>query len=328
MTEKSSAIRPYREGEPRLEAPQETVARSSLPSRPLNSPFGGSRGLPVVNRYPFHERGVTLPPLRLGRPTKGGTANLSSLGPGIFLFIAGSQGVSRTMREKLEKLKQAAEEQIDAASSPEQLKEIRVKYLGKKGEITSILRRMKDLSPEERPVIGSLANQVRGQLEEWIQEKEESLQEALLEARLQEESIDVTLPGRPEPLGTVHPLNGVIEQIEDIFIGMGFEVAEGPEVETDYYNFEALNLPKDHPARDMQDSFYITPELLLRTQTSPVQVRSMESKEGKVPVKIICPGKVYRRDDDDATHTHQFTQVEGLVVDRGIAMSELHGTLL
>ncbi|SDC57937.1 phenylalanyl-tRNA synthetase, alpha subunit [Melghirimyces thermohalophilus] len=232
------------------------------------------------------------------------------------------------MREKLEKLKQAAEEQIDAASSPEQLKEIRVKYLGKKGEITSILRGMKDLSPEERPVIGSLANQVRGQLEEWIQEKEESLQEALLEARLQEESIDVTLPGRPEPLGTVHPLNGVIEQIEDIFIGMGFEVAEGPEVETDYYNFEALNLPKDHPARDMQDSFYITPELLLRTQTSPVQVRSMESKEGKVPVKIICPGKVYRRDDDDATHTHQFTQVEGLVVDRGIAMSELHGTLL
>ncbi|PTX55031.1 phenylalanyl-tRNA synthetase alpha subunit [Melghirimyces profundicolus] len=232
------------------------------------------------------------------------------------------------MREKLESLKREAEEKIRAASDPEGLKELRVKYLGKKGEITSVLRGMKDLSPEERPVVGALANEVRNRLEEWIRAKESELEEARLQARLKRETVDVTLPGQPRPLGGVHPLNAVIEQIEDIFVGMGFEVAEGPEVETDYYNFEALNLPKDHPARDMQDSFYITPELLLRTQTSPVQVRSMQSKEGKVPVKIICPGKVYRRDDDDATHSHQFTQVEGLVVDRGIAMSELHGTLL
>ncbi|WP_054673488.1 phenylalanine--tRNA ligase subunit alpha, partial [Calditerricola satsumensis] len=146
--------------------------------------------------------------------------------------------------------------------------------------------------------------------------------------RLSAERLDVTLPGRPIPIGARHPLLQVIEEIEDIFIGLGFEVAEGPEVESDYYNFEALNLPKGHPARDMQDSFYITEEILLRTHTSPVQIRTMEAKGGAVPVKIICPGKVYRRDDDDATHSHQFMQVEGLVVDRGIRMSDLKGVLL
>jgi phenylalanyl-tRNA synthetase alpha chain len=232
------------------------------------------------------------------------------------------------MRDRLEALREEAASSIQAAESLEQLKELRIKYLGKKGELTSILRGMKDVAPEERPVIGGLANEIRSALEKQLNEKESDLQEAALKARLKKETIDVTLPGKRAPLGTIHPIQAVIEQIEDIFIGMGFEVAEGPEVESDYYNFEALNLPKEHPARDMQDSFYITPEILLRTHTSPVQVRTMEAKEGQVPVKIICPGKVYRRDDDDATHSHQFTQVEGLVVDRGISMSELNGILL
>ncbi|OYD08350.1 phenylalanine--tRNA ligase subunit alpha [Paludifilum halophilum] len=231
------------------------------------------------------------------------------------------------MKDRLQALKEEAASSIESVSTLEQLKDLRVRYLGKKGELTAILRGMKDVSPEERPVIGSLANEIRSFLEQEIAAKEDQLEREALEDRLREEKLDVTLPGKPYPVGSIHPLNAVIEQVEDIFIGMGFEVAEGPEVETDSYNFEALNIPKDHPARDMQDSFYITPEILLRTHTSPVQVRSMEAKEGRVPVKIICPGKVYRRDDDDATHSHQFTQVEGLVVDRGIAMSELHGIL-
>ncbi|MFC4075699.1 phenylalanine--tRNA ligase subunit alpha [Salinithrix halophila] len=231
------------------------------------------------------------------------------------------------MRERLKSLEKKAETAIREAADLDQLKDLRVKYLGKKGELTTILRGMKDLSPEERPVVGGLANEIRTGLERWIGNKEEELKKAALTTRLEAEALDVTLPAAPPSLGAVHPISAVIEQIEDIFIGMGFEVAEGPEVESDYYNFEALNLPKEHPARDMQDSFYITPEILLRTHTSPVQVRTMEAKEGQVPVKIICPGKVYRRDDDDATHSHQFHQVEGLVIDRGIAMSELHGIL-
>ncbi|PTM58150.1 phenylalanine--tRNA ligase subunit alpha [Desmospora activa] len=231
------------------------------------------------------------------------------------------------MHVRLEALKKEAQSLIAAAGSPEELKQLRVKYLGKKGELTAVLRGMKDLSPEERPVVGSLANEVRSQLEQWMETKERELSESLLEARLKTEAVDVTLPAVSRPQGGIHPLSAVIEEIEDIFIGMGFTVAEGPEVELDSYNFEALNIPKDHPARDMQDSFYITPEILLRTHTSPVQVRTMEEREGQVPVKVICPGKVYRRDNDDATHSHQFTQVEGLVVDRGIAMSELHGIL-
>ena len=160
-----------------------------------------------------------------------------------------------------------------------------------------------------------------------MQSKEAVLEQELLQARLEQEKVDVTLPGRQPAMGAMHPLRRVIEEIENVFIGMGFEVAEGPQVEWDKYNFEALNIPKDHPARDMQDSFYITPDILLRTHTSPVQVRTLLEKEGQVPVKIICPGKVYRRDDDDATHSHQFMQIEGLVVDRGISMGELKGTL-
>ncbi|SFS72646.1 phenylalanine--tRNA ligase subunit alpha [Marininema halotolerans] len=231
------------------------------------------------------------------------------------------------MRERLEALRKEAEVAIQAADDLEQLRDLRVQYLGKKGELTAVLRGMKDVSAEDRPVIGGLANEIRSQIENLLAEKETAEREAALEKRLAAEAIDVTLAARPQPLGGMHPITAVVEQIEDIFTGMGFVVAEGPEVETDRYNFEALNLPQDHPARDMQDSFYITPEILLRTHTSPVQVRTMEEKEGQVPVKIICPGKVYRRDDDDATHSHQFYQVEGLVVDRGIAMSELHGIL-
>ncbi|HHY20682.1 MAG TPA: phenylalanine--tRNA ligase subunit alpha [Bacilli bacterium] len=231
------------------------------------------------------------------------------------------------MKEQLEALKQQALAQIAEAEDTKTLQEVRVAYLGKKGPITEVLRGMGKLSAEERPIIGQMANDVRGAITEKLEEKLAQLETALVAERLASETIDVTLPGRPVMTGSRHPLTLVIEEIEDIFIGMGFEVAEGPEVETDYYNFEALNLPKDHPARDMQDSFYFTNELLLRTQTSPVQARTMEKHDGRGPVKIICPGKVYRRDDDDATHSHQFTQIEGLYVDEHVRMSDLKGVL-
>jgi len=205
---------------------------------------------------------------------------------------------------------------------------LRVQFLGKKGALTQILRGMGKLAPEERPVIGQLANRIRDEWEQELEKQEKALKEAALAAQLERERLDVTLPGKRQPVSSQHPLSRVIEQIEDIFVGLGFEIAEGPEVETDFYNFEALNIPPDHPARDMQDSFYITENILLRTHTSPVQIRAMEKKGGQVPVRIICPGKVYRRDDDDATHSHLFTQVEGLVVDEGIRMSDLKGILL
>lgn len=272
---------------------------------------------------------------------KGGTADLSSLWAwGLFifwynlLFIPGTYRLlylgkeNNKMRERLEALKEEAALVIGGVRSLDELRETKVKYLGKKGELTGVLRGMGSLPPEERPLIGSLANDIRGYLEQMIAEKEEQLEEAALLEQLNSEVIDVTLPGIKPESGTLHPLQLIIEQVEDTFVGMGFEVAEGPEVETDQYNFEMLNLPKDHPARDMQDSFYNTPEILLRTHTSSVQVRTLIEKEGNVPVRIICPGKVYRRDDDDATHSHQFTQIEGLVVDRGVSMSELNGVLM
>lgn len=232
------------------------------------------------------------------------------------------------MKERLEALKVEALRELEQVSGLPELNDLRVKYLGKKGPLTEILRGMGALSAEERPVIGQVANEVRAAIEQVIGTKQEEFQRRETEERLRKETIDVSLPGRPRTKGSLHPLNKVIQEVEDIFIGMGFTVEEGPEVELDYYNFEALNLPKDHPARDMQDSFYITEELLMRTHTSPVQVRTMERRKGEVPVKIICPGKVYRRDDDDATHSHQFTQIEGLVIDKGIRMSDLKGTLL
>lgn len=230
------------------------------------------------------------------------------------------------MRERLEALKQEALKELNMKEAD--LQELKIKYLGKKGPLTEILRGMGALSPEERPVIGDLANKVRAAIESKISERLAAKEHMETEARLRQETIDVTLPGTPSAQGVIHPLNKVIQEIEDIFLGMGFTVMEGPEVEQDYYNFEALNLPKNHPARDMQDSFYINEEILMRTHTSPVQVRAMEKRKGEVPVKIISPGKVYRRDDDDATHSHQFTQIEGLVIDRGIRMSDLKGTLL
>ncbi|SIS49995.1 phenylalanine--tRNA ligase subunit alpha [Salimicrobium salexigens] len=231
------------------------------------------------------------------------------------------------MNERLQELEQEALLKVEQAETIEELKSVRVEYLGKKGPITEVLRGMGKLPKEERPVIGQLANEVRERIADAIEEKQSRLEDEALEEQLKNEDIDVTLPGRPVQVGGPHLLTSIIEEIEDLFIGMGFEIKEGPEVETDYYNFEALNLPKGHPARDMQDTFYITEELLMRTHTSPVQARTMNAKNGKEPVKMICPGKVYRRDNDDATHSHQFTQIEGLLVDENVRMSDLKGVL-
>ncbi len=232
------------------------------------------------------------------------------------------------MQEQLLALKQEALDVLEKVETPKELADLRVKYSGKKSALTEILRGMGKLSAEERPVVGQVANEVREAIEEVINRKQEHFVRAETDARLQAEQVDVTLPGRPLAQGGIHPLNKVIEELEDIFLGMGYRVAEGPQVETDYYNFEALNLPQNHPARDMQDSFYLTEDLLMRTQTSPIQIRAMEAAKGQAPLKVICPGAVYRRDDDDATHSFQFHQIEGLVIDKGIRMSDLKGTLL
>lgn len=230
------------------------------------------------------------------------------------------------MKDKLEAMKSVALAEIAAADDLEQLNDIRVKYLGKKGELTGILRGMGALSAEERPVIGKLANDVREGIEQELEQRTADLKETGKSERLKAETIDVTLPGRPFNIGNRHPLTRVLDEIKDIFLGLGFEIAEGPEVELDYYNFEALNFPADHPARDMQDSFYIDPGVLLRTHTSPVQPRIMEKKAPQIPVKVIGPGKVYRR-DDDATHSPMFHQVEGFIIDKKISFSDLKGTL-
>jgi phenylalanyl-tRNA synthetase alpha chain len=232
------------------------------------------------------------------------------------------------MKERLEALRREALERLENVEDAAALSELRVEYLGKKGKLTEILRGMGGLSPEERPVIGQVANDVRAAIEEVLAGKQEAFERAETARRLRAETIDVTLPGKAPAIGGLHPLTKVQQEIEDIFLGMGYQIAEGPEVETDYYNFEALNLPKNHPARDMQDTFYITDDILLRTHTSPVQIRTMQAAKGKTPVKVICPGKVYRRDDDDATHSFMFQQIEGLVVGPNIRMSDLKGTLL
>jgi phenylalanyl-tRNA synthetase alpha chain len=229
------------------------------------------------------------------------------------------------MKEQLSKIKSIAEKELSSISSMEELESIRIKYLGKKGELTAVLRGMGKLSPEERPVIGQYANQVRTFLEEAIENTKKHFEEKERELQLEKEEIDVTIPGKRKLLGRKHPLSIVMDEIKEVFIGMGYEIAEGPEVEYDYYNFEALNIPKGHPARDTQDTFYFTENMLLRTQTSPVQIRVMEQK--KPPIKIICPGRVYRSDAVDATHSPIFHQVEGLVVDKGVTMGDLVGTL-
>lgn len=232
------------------------------------------------------------------------------------------------LREKLEELRQQGLNEIANSDDLKNVNDIRIKLLGKKGPITNVLRGMRDLSAEERPKVGKFANEVRDELQQALEDKKSSLEQALMNAKLQSESIDVTLPGTPVAQGQPHVIQQIIDQLVDLFIGMGYEVAVGDEVEQEEYNFEKLNLPKDHPARDMQDTFYITPSVLMRTQTSPMQARMMETHDfSKGPLKMISPGKVYRRDTDDATHSHQFHQVEGLVVGEHVTMADLKGTL-
>ena len=229
------------------------------------------------------------------------------------------------MKEKLEQIKAAAQKAIAEAADEKGIDDIRVRFLGKKGELTAILKQMGGLSPEERPIIGQLANKIRAELEENIESASKDFKEKADELKLKAETIDITMPAEPANIGKLHPLNTVLNDLIDLFQPMGFDVVDGPEVETDHYNFEALNVPADHPARDMQDTFYIAENLLLRTQTSAAQIRTMETR--KPPIKIICPGRVYRADEVDATHSPVFHQIEGLVVDKGITMCDLKGVL-
>ena len=229
------------------------------------------------------------------------------------------------MKAALEAIRQKILVELQEVHDTQTLENIRIKFLGKKGELTAILKQMGKLSAEERPVIGQLANEIRAFMEEHITERTAQLKKELTQQKLKEEKLDVTLPGKKGSIGKKHPLNLVLEEIEEIFLGMGFSIATGPEIELDYYNFEALNIPKDHPARDTQDTFYISDNVLLRTQTSPMQVRVMEKQ--KPPIRIIAPGRVYRSDAVDATHSPLFHQIEGLVVDKGVTMADLKGTL-
>ena len=229
------------------------------------------------------------------------------------------------MKEQLEKIKQLAEQELEKCENLDVLENLRVKFLGKKGELTAILKQMGSLSAEERPVIGQLANKVRSAIEEDIANRMQSLKSELAKKQLEAETLDVTLPGKTQEIGKLHPLTATLNDIKEIFLGMGFEIAEGPEVETDHYCFEALNMPKHHPARDTQDTFYINDNVVLRTQTSSVQIRTMENK--KPPIRIISPGRVYRSDTVDATHSPLFHHIEGIVFDKGITIDELNGTL-
>ncbi|MEE0761364.1 MAG: phenylalanine--tRNA ligase subunit alpha [Acutalibacteraceae bacterium] len=229
------------------------------------------------------------------------------------------------MKEQLEAIRQKALNELENAASIQDIEAVRIKFLGKKGELTGILKQMGKLSAEERPVVGQLANVIRSEIEAKIEEDSKSIAKKLQAEKLKAEKIDVTLPGKAKVLGSRHPLTVVLDDIKDIFIGMGFDIVDGPEVEKDYYNFEALNIPKDHPARDTQDTFYINENIVLRTQTSPVQVRVMEKQQP--PIRIISPGRVFRSDAVDATHSPLFHQIEGLVVDKGVSFADLKGTL-
>ena len=229
------------------------------------------------------------------------------------------------MKQALEAIRESAKLELAEAKGQQMLENLRVKYLGKKGELTSILKQMGKLSAEERPVIGQVANEVRAFIEQDLEKRASELKAEEIKRKLERETLDVTLPGKRHELGAKHPLTIVLDELKEIFIGMGFDIVEGPEVETDYYNFEALNIPKNHPARDTQDTFYINENILLRTQTSPVQVRTMEKQ--KPPIRVISPGRVYRSDAVDATHSPLFHQIEGLVVDKGVTFADLKGTL-
>lgn len=229
------------------------------------------------------------------------------------------------MKDKLQEITKRAIEQIEAADEMTALNDVRVAMLGKKGELTAVLKSMKDVKPEDRPAVGQLVNETRSAIEEKLAEAKERLEGAEMELRLKSEVIDVTLPATKAKIGHLHPNTNVLQEVEDIFVGMGYEVVEGPEVEYDYYNFEALNIPANHPAKDEQDTFYINKDILLRTQTSPVQVRVME--KGKLPIRMIAPGRVFRSDEVDATHSPSFHQIEGMVIDKNITFADLKGTL-
>lgn len=229
------------------------------------------------------------------------------------------------MKEKIEAIRAAAKAAIEKTASENEIEELRVKYLGKKGELTAMLKQMGSLSPEERPAMGQLVNEAKQKLEVLIAEKKAEMKQKATEAKLKAETIDITMPAKEVKTGGIHPLNLVVNDMIDIFQSMGFDVVDGPEVETDHYNFECLNVPADHPARDMQDTFYLGENLLLRTQTSAAQIRTMETR--KPPIRVICPGRVYRADEVDATHSPVFHQLEGLVVDKGITMCDLKGVL-
>jgi len=224
----------------------------------------------------------------------------------------------------LEEIKSAAE----TIKNNNELSDLKAKYLGKKGIVSEWMSAMKNLSNEEKPQFGQMVNEAKNQINDALEKIRTDMDQKLIAEKLEKEAVDVTLPGRSIPIGAKHLVSQTIEELENFFIGMGYSIKEGPEIEQDLYNFEMLNLPKSHPARDMQDTFYITEELLLRTHTSPVQVRTMLEFGAKKPIKIICPGKVYRRDEDDMTHSHQFTQCEGLVVDENVTLADLKGTLL
>jgi phenylalanyl-tRNA synthetase alpha chain len=227
--------------------------------------------------------------------------------------------------EQLEKIRVDADSRIKGASSLDELNTVRVQLLGKKGALKDLLKGLKDVPPEDRPKVGQMVNKVRDEIEGSLKARMEAMQNEDLIKRLEDERIDVTLPARRHKIGHPHPNTAVLADVERIFTGMGFEVVEGPEVEKDYYNFEALNIPANHPAKDEQDTFYITKDILLRTQTSPVQVRQMEAK--KPPIRMIAPGRVFRADEVDATHSPSFHQIEGMVIDKGITMADLKGTL-
>ena len=229
------------------------------------------------------------------------------------------------INETLDEIRKKALEAIAQATDPDRLNDIRVSVLGKKGELTGILKSMKDVAPEERPKVGQLVNDTRAEIERVLDEQKQKFESALLDAKLKNEVIDVTLPAKKMRVGHKHPNTIALEEVEKIFIGMGYEVVEGPEIEKDYYNFEALNIPADHPAKDEQDTFYIHGDLLLRTQTSSAQVHEME--KGRLPIKMISPGRVFRADEVDATHSPSFHQVEGLVIDKNITFADLKGTL-
>ena len=313
----SSAVHFRREEGPSAESPSGSRYSSEIPTGAvrLNVPFGS-----------------------VGR-NSGGTAERFRpwfVKPGFFLCkicaaYAGYKTVRRMRRkefvvkEKLEKIREEALGRIQAARSLEELNEVRVSFLGKKGALTELLKGMKSVAPKDRPKVGQMVNEVRALLEDALEEKKAVLEDARLEEQLKKEVLDVTLPAKKNRVGHRHPNTIALEEVERIFVGMGYEVVEGPEVEKDYYNFEALNIPKDHPARDEQDTFYINDEIVLRTQTSPVQVRTME--QGKLPIRMIAPGRVFRSDEVDATHSPSFHQIEGLVIDKHITFADLKGTL-